>query len=334
MNVFVTGATGFIGIHLVKELAVSGCIVHALYRSEAKKKHIASVPNIKIFKGDITDPASIENAMKGCEQVYHVAAFADVWTKDSSTIYKLNVEATETIFEIALRLGVNKVVFTSTAGVYGPSNDGEVTEKTIRSCDFFVEYERSKSIAEEKAREYLAKGLNIVIVNPTRVYGPGLLSKSNSVTLIMKKFNEGKWRIIPGNGKSIGNYVLVSDVVQGHLLAMKKGKTGENYLLGGDNISYKEFFLLLRDITNKTQRLYKLPLFILILSAHLLMFTTWFTGRPPLITPSLVKKYNYHWKISSKKAQTRLGYNPSSLANGIKTVLQWLKSENNDNTSK
>ncbi|MBN1182491.1 MAG: SDR family oxidoreductase [Bacteroidales bacterium] len=327
MNVFVTGATGFIGIHLVKYLAASGYIVHALYRNTNKSGPLANIENIKLFKGDITEPQSLEKAMQGCEQVYHVAAFADVWAKDPSIIYKLNVEATEKIFEIALKKGIKKVVFTSTAGIYGPSLNGEITETTTRSLDFFVEYERTKFIAEEKAREYVKKGLDIVIINPTRVYGPGLLSKSNSVTLMIKKFNEGKWRIIPGNGKSIGNYVFVQDVVQGHLLAMEKGKTGENYILGGTNASYIEFFQTLRELTGRKHRLYKLPLFIMLFSAQLMMIITKLTGKPPLITPPLIRKFNYQWDVSSKKAETELGYKITTLSEGMQKVLDWVNNE-------
>ena len=327
MKVFITGATGFIGIHLAKTLAASGHTVHALYRSEKKLAPLADITNIILFKGDITEPESLEKAMNGCEQVYHVAAFADVWAKDPSIIYKLNVEATKNIFKIAQKLEIQKIVFTSTAGVYGPSLKGEVTEMTSRSLDFFVEYERTKFIAEEKAREYVNKGLDIVIVNPTRVYGPGLLSKSNSVTLMIKQFSEGKWRIIPGNGKSIGNYVFVEDVVKGHLLAMEKGKSGENYILGGSNASYIEFFDILRDLTGRKHKLFKLPLFIMLCSAHTMMLITKIFGKPPLITPALVRKFNYQWDVSSKKAETELGYTITTLKEGMQSVLEWVKTK-------
>jgi nucleoside-diphosphate-sugar epimerase len=218
------------------------------------------------------------------------------------------------------------MVFTSTAGVLGPSIQGIVNEDTKKSVDYFLEYERTKAIAEEKVKEYIAKGLNCVIVNPTRVYGPGLLSKSNSVTIMIKSFAEGKWRIIPGNGKSIGNYVFINDIVDGHLLAMEKGKSGERYILGGSNISYLEFFKILKEQTGQKHLMIKLPLFIMLTVANAMILITKVFGVKPLITPALVKKFNYNWIVSSEKALNELGYKPVSFAEGAKKTLEWLKS--------
>ena len=212
MNILITGATGFIGTNLALKLANQDHTVHALYRSKEKAKRIEH-KNIKLFKGDITDVESLKIAMQGCEQVYHIAAFTEVWAKDNQFIYNLNVTATENVLKLALELGIKKLAFTSTAGVFGPSLNGQITENSERSMDYFLEYERTKDIAEEKVKEYVKKGLNAVIVNPTRVYGPGLLSKSNSVTIMIKGFSEGKWRVIPGNGKSICNYVFNNNIL-------------------------------------------------------------------------------------------------------------------------
>lgn len=326
MKVFITGATGFIGTRLANVLAEKGHIVHALYRSKEKAKAI-NHPNIKLFKGDILNTESLKAAIEGCEQVYHIAAFTDVWAKDNQFIYDLNVTATENILQLALEYKVKKLVFTSTAGVFGPSITGKITEATQRSMDYFLEYERTKDIAEGKVKEFVKKGLNAMIVNPTRVYGPGLLSKSNSVTIMIKSFSEGKWRVIPGNGKSIGNYVFVDDVVEGQQLAMNKGVSGERYILGGDNISYLDFFNTLRKLTNRRHRLFKLPLFIMLFFSHTLMFLNKLFGIKPMITPALVRKFNYDWVVSSEKAIEKLGYQPCSFEQGAIKTLEWLKKE-------
>jgi nucleoside-diphosphate-sugar epimerase len=324
MQIFVTGATGFIGENLSLKLSAMGNIVHALYRNIEKTEKIQH-PNIKLFKGDILDAESIKSAIEGCQQIYHVAAFTEVWTKNRESIYNLNVRATEIILELALEFGIEKLIFTSTAGIYGPSADGMINEQTLRKLDYFVEYERTKAIAEERVKEFVLKGLSCVIVNPTRVYGPGVLSKSNSVTVMIKSYSEGKWRIIPGNGKSIGNYVYIDDVVEGHILAMEKGKAGESYILGGTNLNYLEFFEVLKNQTGKSHFMFKLPLFFMLMVSYIAMFITKITGIKPFITPALVKKFNYNWNVSSEKAIKELNYKPNSFSDGVKKTLEWIR---------
>ena len=327
MNIFITGSTGFIGSKLALKLANTGNTVHALYRSEEKVKNIRH-DNIKLFKGDITDVESMKNAMQNCEQVYHIAAFTDVWTKNPDLIYNLNVKATENVFKIALDLGVKKVVFTSTAGVFGPSINNIINELTERTVDYFLKYERTKAIAENIAKKYVQKGLDVVIVNPTRVYGPGILSKSNSVTIMIKSYIQGRWRVIPGNGKSVGNYVFIDDVVKGHILAMEKGKPGERYILGGSNINYIDFFKTVRDISEKKYFMIKFPLMFMLAVSHFLMLLTRIFGVKPMITPALVKKFNYQWNVSSKKAEKELGYQITHFREGADKTISWLEKNN------
>ena len=323
MRVLITGSTGFIGANLALTLANNGIEVNALYRSEHKAKSLHH-ENINLCKGDILDSESLNNAVRGCDQVYHIAAFTDVWTKNPDDIYKLNVTGTLNVLNAALENNVKNIVFTSTAGVLGPSTNGIVNEDILRDTDYFLEYERTKAIAEEKVKLYLEKGLNIRIVNPTRVYGPGLLSKSNSVTIMIDSFNKGKWKIIPGNGKSIGNYVFINDVVNGHIQAMERGKPGERYILGGDNKSYLEFFKTLRDETGKNHMMIKIPLSVMLSISFLAMALNKISGIKPFITPSLVRKFNYNWEISSNKAIYELGYEITSLREGVVKTVEWL----------
>lgn len=327
MNIFLTGSTGFIGTNLALKLANDGNRVHALYRSEEKAIDIQH-ENIKLFKGDITDVESIKAAMQDCQKVYHIAAFTDVWTKNPELIYELNVNATENVLKTALDLGIEKVVFTSTAGVFGPSVNGTVNESSERAVDYFLEYERTKAIAEKMATKFVQKGLDVVIVNPTRVYGPGKLTKSNSVTIMIKSYIKGRWRVIPGDGKSIGNYVFIDDVINGHLLAMKLGKPGERYILGGLNISYIVFFNTLKKISEQKHFMFKLPLVIMLAVSHFMMLLTKLFGIKPMITPALVRKFNYHWNVSSKKAEKELGYQITNFKKGAEKTISWLRGIN------
>jgi len=322
-NILVTGATGFIGNHLAKRLAEEGNLVHGLYRNE-NKKQLLTHPNIKPVKGHLLDIKSLERAMDGCNQVFHVAAFAKAWAKDKKTIYHLNVNATENLLKIALKKNIQRFVFTSTAGIYGPSIHGITREDSPPSMDYFTAYEHSKAKTENLIQEYLEKGLDVVVVNPSRVYGPGQLSESNAVTKMIDLYIRGKWRILPGNGKSKGNYVYIDDVVEGHVMAMRKGERGEKYLLAGENVSYKTFFDTVAKIHGKKYRLVKLPLPLMLFIARFMMLITKVTGIPPVIIPPLVRKFNYNWEITNEKASSQLGITFQSVEEGIKKTYHWL----------
>jgi len=325
VKIFISGATGFIGSRLAMRLADEGNTVHALYRSQSKTKEIKH-PNINLFKGDILDRPSLDAAISGCQQVYHTAAFAKVWDPDPSRIYRLNIEGAMNVINSGITAGVKKFVCTSTAGVYGPSGiNATVDELSKKPEKYFIDYESSKAILEDVLRTISKSGTSVVIVNPTRVYGPGQLSQSNGVTRMIKRYTEGRWRIIPGNGKSIGNYVHVEDVVSGHILAMNKGVSGENYILGGSNISYNELFAELAILSGKNYQMIHIPLSFMLGLSHLMLGFAKISGKEPLITPPLVKKFVHHWNVSSDKACKELGYQPMSINSGLISTLNWFK---------
>ncbi|MFH1319396.1 MAG: SDR family oxidoreductase [Bacteroidota bacterium] len=324
MNIFITGGTGFIGATLARRLAGSGHTIHALCRSMSSYS-IAGNDNIRIFEGNVLNRASIEKAIKNCDQVYHLAAYGRVWAKDPKTYFHVNVNGTINVLDAASGNGIKKVVFTSTAGTLGPSSGTVVDENSIRTTDFFTEYESSKFIAEEKVRQYVREGLDVVTVNPTRVYGHGLLSESNGVTRLIQRYISGKWRLIPGDGEKSGNYVYIDDVVNGHILAMEKGKPGGKYILGGTNVSYNDFFNLLGTVSGKKERLYKIPLPIMLAFAGIQELSANLFNRHPMITPKWVRRYLYNWELTSQKAEQELGYRITPLEEGFEKTVKWLR---------
>lgn len=327
MKIFISGATGFIGSRLAMRLAEDGNTVHALYRDDSKAAFIKH-PNIKLFKGDILDYNSLEIPMQGCDQAYHAAAFAKVWQKDSMQIYRQNIEGAMNVIRAAIDAKVERIVCTSTAGVLGYSaGSGCSDEQAPCPPSYFLDYECSKRILEESIKTLAATGTEIIIVSPTRVYGPGLLSDSNGVTRIMQRYLKGRWRIIPGNGKSVGNYVFVEDVVTGHIQAMQHGKPGEKYLLGGTDLSYDEFFDELSKATGLSYYMLHVPVPVSELVARLMMVFARITGKPPLITPSLVRKYYHNWRVSSHKAARELNYKPTDFRTGAGLTVDWLKQQ-------
>ncbi|HLA52630.1 MAG TPA: NAD-dependent epimerase/dehydratase family protein, partial [Flavitalea sp.] len=254
MHIMVTGATGFIGRELCLHLASQGHVVHALCRSENHPLFPSHI-NICLFKGDILDPQSIHNAMKGCAQVYHTAALAKLWTKDASDFFEVNVIGTRNVLEASLANKVKRVVHTSTCGVWGPTLKYPVSENDPRIAGFPIPYERTKFLAELEVKAACAKGLDTVIVNPSRVYGKGPVTESNTVGKMVSAYVKGRWRINPAGGKQVSNYAYLEDVVRGHVAAMQKGIVGERYILGGEDVSYEQFFRQVGEAAGRNYRL-------------------------------------------------------------------------------
>ena len=324
MRIFITGATGFIGMNLALELADSGHIVHALCRSKEKARSL-NHPNIRIYEGDILNNKSIEKAIQDCTSVYHLAAYAKIWSKDPTTSYRVNVTGTNNILDACLKHQIKKVVVTSSAAIFGPSLNGElVNETTWRKNDFFTEYERTKFESIQYIKQYVEKGLNIVVVYPTRVFGPGLLTQSNVVTSMIQWFVERRINYVPGNTVKIGNYAYIKDVVNGHILAMEQGKPGEHYILGGQNLSYKQIYELLNRIKPKWHFLFGIPSEILKTASFIFQILNKLMGTAPIVTNEWINKYNYNWKCSSRKAETELGYKITPMEVGLNETITWL----------
>ena len=319
-----TGGTGYVGQRLAEKLITLGHTVHLLCRTHPEDKFF-NHSQLKIFPGELLDREAIHHAMNDCEQVYHVAAYARVWAKDPTTYFKINVEGTVNMLEAALDLGVKKFVFTSTGATLGASNGKSISEDMIRMHDFFTEYESSKFMAEKKVQQYVRRGLHACIVHPLRVYGPGVWTESNVISMMIKSYVEGNWHIIPGDGKVLGSFSFIDDLVNGHLLAMENGRAGERYILGGPNLCFNEFFSLLREVTGKNFFLFRIPVPLLMLFGWKEeLLSEWF-GKEPLITRKWIRKYHHNLDCSSEKAVRELGYRITPIEEGIRKTLSWLE---------
>ncbi len=324
MKIFVTGATGFIGSELVKELLKQGHYIHALYRDD--RKIIIKDKNLLYFRGEITEPVSLEKAMQGCSIVYHLAAYAKVWAKDSHIFYKINTEGTKNILSIAFKLNVKRVIITSTAGVIGYSDNTMADENHSPENGFFTDYEKSKHLAEIEIERFSAKGLETVTLLPSRLYGPGLMSESNAVSLLIKKYVEGKWHFLPGNGNKSGNYVFINDVIKGHINAMNKNVAGERFILGGVNITYRSFFNTIGKVSGKKQWMIPVPVIIIFLASAFMWILAEMLNFKPTLTPGWARKYLHNWNLSSRKAMEKLNYKITPLEKGLKETIDWINS--------
>lgn len=324
MRVLVTGATGFIGRNLCLELAEQGYNVVALCRN-INHPYLIAHKNITAVKGDILDRPSLMIAMKGCQQVYHTAALAKMWCRDKNDYYSINVTGTRNVLELAMDLCVSKVVYTSTCGVWGPTIKHPMTENDPRIDGFAIDYERTKYLAEIETRIYANKGLNVVTVNPSRVYGEGPITDSNSVGKMISGYLKGKWRIIPGKGTQVSNYAYLGDVVNGHIAAMEQGESGDRYILGGEDISFNTFFDTLQNISGKSHNMIKLPQRIIEAYSRFEQVKTSLTGLPPVFLPEFAARLRKDQKYSSQKAITQLNYNITPFAEGMAKTINHIK---------
>ena len=179
--------------------------------------------------------------MEGCDVVFHTAGYVRVWSRDPEIYYLENVVGTENILSCAMKEGIKKVIVTSTGSIFSSSNE-ITTEESLRSSAFSTHYEASKMLAEERVKTYALRGLNVCIVNPTRVYGPGSLGRSNGPTRMIINYLNGPVGLVPQQHNSLGSYAFIDDVVNGHVFAMHRAQAGERYILGGENISINRFF--------------------------------------------------------------------------------------------
>jgi len=323
MKIMVTGATGFIGNQLVQKLCEDNNIIHTLCRSSSDTSRLLH-PNIKIFKGDILDEVSVEEAMRDCETVYHLAAYARNWAKNPNVFFEYNTNGFKNILDSALKYNIKRVMFTSSSVVFGNSNGSPADEKNLRSLPPLTTYEASKIKAEDIVKEYLKRGLEIVTVYPTRLFGPGILAESNSVTMMIDLYLKGKWRLILGNGEASGNYVLVDDVANGMINAMKLSKSGERYILGGDNLSFNKFFSLIAEKTGKKYQMIHIPKNLALMFSKLEETHAKISNHYPLISPGWVKTFCLDWAFSSSKAINEINYKITPFEKALEITLAWL----------
>lgn len=327
-TIFVTGGTGFIGTKLVNALIARGHTVRCLSRSTSNREGLGH-ERISFVPGNILDRASLRKGMEGCSQVYHLAACAKNWAKDPQEFFRQNVDGMGNVFEAARVAGVQRVVYTSTIVTFGPSPRGEIRDELMPRITFryYTEYEESKVVAERKALEQAAGGFPVVIVNPTRVYGPGKLTEGNSVSLMIDMYDRGRVPVLLNGGVNVGNYVLVDDLVEGHILAMQRGKIGERYILGGENASLKEIFRLVDEASGRGHFQISLPSKPAMLYGAVARKKAEWMGIYPRITPGWVETFLQDWAYTSAKAERELDYRFTPLKEGIRRTYQWLLEE-------
>jgi nucleoside-diphosphate-sugar epimerase len=245
MKYFITGATGFVGGVLARKLREQGHEVHASVRSPEKTKDLKAL-GIRVFKGDVTDKESMREAMTGTDGVFHVAGWYKIGTRDKSGGEKVNIQGTRNVLELMEELKIPKGVYTSTLAVNSDTHGKTVDETYHFTGKHLSEYDRSKAAAHEVAREFIANGLPLVIVQPGLIYGPG---DTSSVRESLINFLHGKLPMLPLETALC--WAHVDDIAEGHILAMEKGRIGESYIIAGEPYTLYDAYVLASRVSGK-----------------------------------------------------------------------------------
>jgi nucleoside-diphosphate-sugar epimerase len=314
MKYFLTGATGFLGGVLARQLREDGHEVHASIRNPQKASELQSL-GVKLFTGDVTDKESMREAMQGVDGVFHVAAWYKIGAKDKSQAEAVNVQGTRNVLELMRELRIRKGVYTSTMAINSDTHGEIKDEKYHFTGKHLSEYDRTKAAAHEIAKQFIADGLPLVIVMPGGIYGPGDTSVLRR-TLI--DFLQGKLPMLPSKAGIC--WAHVDDTAYGHILAMEKGVPGETYIIAGEPATYQEAFQLASHITGKSAPA-TVPYQMLKWMSYLVKPFDSIAPEVYRSEPLRVLGGATYWGDNSK-ARRFLGYNPRPLTEGLESTLR------------
>lgn len=322
MKTFITGATGFIGASIARELLRDGREVRALVRKGSDTSNLAGL-DIELWQGDLQDHAGLEKGLQGCDALFHAAADYRLWTRDPAEMYRINVDGTRAILDAALRNGLSRVVYTSSVGTLGNPGDGTPgSESTPVSLDDMVgHYKKSKFMAERVAEEFVARGLPLTIVNPSTPVGPLDIKPTPTGKIIVDFLN----RKMPAYLDTGLNIIAVEDCARGHLLAEQKGQIGGKYILGNTNLTLREIFAILEEITGLSAPRVRLPYTPILLAAYVNEGLSRITGREPLIPLAGVQMAAKFMYFDSSRAVRELELPQTPVREALARAVEWFR---------
>jgi dihydroflavonol-4-reductase len=323
MRAFVTGATGFLGSHVARVLAEQGAELRLLVRPTSNLKNLEGL-KAETAIGDLRDPASLEKAMSGCEVVFHVAADYRLWVRDPAEMYRSNVEGTRAILEAARRNKVRSVVYTSSVATMGFTGNGHPADEDspVTLADMIGHYKRSKFMAEQVALDAGRGTMRVVTVNPTTPIGEQDV-KPTPTGRIVVDFLKRKFPAYVDTGL---NLVDVRECALGHVAALEKGKSGERYILGGENLTLKQILDKLGAISGLPSPTVKLPYFVAYLAGAVDETVSGrMLGREPRATIETVRMGKKKMWASSSKAERELGWKTLPADAALRRAVEWFR---------
>ncbi len=322
-KILVTGGTGFLGIPLVEKLHELGHELKLLIRETSDTSPFQNLTNIEYVIGDVRNIDSLYKAVDNVEIIYHLAAYTGIWAKKKSTYYDINVKGTENVANIALEKNL-KLFYVSSFTALGPTPADPVDE-THENEHFNMEYEKSKFQAKKLVKEFIPKGLKVVIFYPGIVYGPGDFNIFGRMLFDVMRGKILPLGVCPGKGESMTCLSYVYDLADILVdIINREDVFGDGFILGGENIKFREYLNLIAEI-GRDKKAKKLPFWVTIVYAWLLEVKAKFNKKVPYLTRPTLRAIKYHRAYSSKKAIEILGYKITPLREGLEKTIEWYK---------
>jgi dihydroflavonol-4-reductase len=323
LKAFVTGATGFLGSHVARVLADQGADLRLLVRPTSNLKNLEGL-KAETATGDLRDAASLEKAMSGCDTVFHVAADYRLWVRDPDEMYRSNVDGTRALIEAARKNGVGRVVYTSSVATVGFTSDGRPADEDspVSLATMIGHYKRSKFMAEQVALEAGRSGMHVVTVNPTTPIGEQDVKPTPTGRIVVDFLK----RKFPAYVETGLNLVDVRECARGHVAALEKGRSGERYILGGEDLTLKQILDKLGQITGLPSPKIKLP-YIFAFAAGVVdeAVTGLVLRREPRATVDTVRMGKKKMFASSAKAERELGWKIVPIDSALRRAVEWFR---------
>jgi len=321
MKTLITGANGFIGSAVMRCLLEAGHDIRVMVRPGSERRNLEGL-SVEIIEGDLQDKASLEQAVKDCNAVFHVAADYRLWIPDPDNMYRTNVTGTRDLMLASAQAGVEKIVYTSSVAVLGLNKDGSpANEETPMTDDNIIgHYKRSKYLAEKEVIRLVKENqLPAVIVNPSTPLGPRDIKPTPTGGIVVDTLNNR----MPAYVDTGLNIAHVDDVARGHLLAFEKGKIGERYILGGENLSLQAILGIICDLSDKIPPRIKLPHNLILPIAWCMERWADISKKEPRVTVDEIRMSRKHMYFSSDKAVKELGYQFRPAKEAINDAIEW-----------
>ncbi|MBI4042008.1 MAG: SDR family oxidoreductase [Deltaproteobacteria bacterium] len=315
---FLTGATGFLGRHLLRELIHKGFAVRALVRDVSR---VQPLDQVEWLEGCLEDPKSVEKGIRGAQYVFHTAALNEFWQRDKRRFYEVNVQGTKNVLDSCLKCRPQRVVYTSSLATLGSAPEGKfIDEQTSFNLQSVKDhYAESKFQAERLAQNYAQKGVPVVILNPTAVIGTDD-TKPTPIGKIIQNAIRGK---LPFYLPTRINFVDVRDVARMHVVAAERGVAGERYLIGGANLRFDEFLKFVSKYSGKPAPRHAFPIPLVKLLSYGAVGMAYLSGRPPLFSPNSIRMAEKNFFCDCRKAKDALGMVPAPIEQTIKETVEW-----------
>ncbi|MCG3162427.1 MAG: Aurachin B dehydrogenase [Acidobacteria bacterium] len=322
MKAFITGATGFVGGNLARALLDDGHQVRALVRPGSDRRNIAGLP-IELAEGDLDNQRKLTEQIAGCDVIFHVAAHYSLWVKDRASIYRANVDGTKNLLAAARAVGVKRFVHTSSVAAIGVPPPGALgNEQTQTTLEELVsDYKKSKYLAEQAAFQAAREGLDVVIVNPSTPIGAHDVKPTPTGEIVLRFLQDR----MPAYVRTGLNLIDVEDVARGHILAWRKGRTGERYILGNRNLSLKDMLEALAAITGKRAPRIAIPHFIPLAVAFVDEMILARLGKTPQVSFYSVQMSRKAMYYDSSKAVRELGLPQTPVETALEKAVRWFE---------